>query len=179
MKENGPKFWAFENREATYLVPHVWVGFLVDLYFADLGRIRHFPLAIRVRVDPNILTHSFISNIIIGSIRQVKNERFLANIPVERARVEWISGVIGFAIPIQEGSRRRLHVSGQEDTPDYLNRIPPRNGYGPNPSFVIANGLLHKGIRVKFYRVLELLQGLDLGHIWKYGLNQVQVMEGY
>lgn len=135
----------------------MWFGFLVDFDYLDLSRVCHFPLAIRVRVDPNILGYSFISTSIISCIGQVKNKRFLTSITAERACVEWKSGKIVSTIPIQEGSCWHLHISGRENAPKYLNRIAPRSRYGPNPIFIIANGLLHKPIRVEVHWAFESL----------------------
>lgn len=157
----------------------MWVRFLMDLYYLDLGRIGHFPITVRVELDPNILTHSFITNAIKGCIGQVKNKRFMASIPAERARVERKTGIMCPAIPIKKGSGRYLHVPGQENAPENLNRIAPWNGYGPGPGFVIANWLLYEPSRVQLHGPIQTLQGLYPAHVWKYGLYHVQVMEGY
>jgi len=75
----------------------------------------------------------------------------MASIPAERARVERKTGIMCPAIPIKKGSGRYLHVPGQENAPENLNRIAPRYGYGPLPGSVVANGLLHEPIRVEFH----------------------------
>jgi len=108
----------------------------------------------------------------------VENKRFHASIPAERARVERKSGIIRPPDPVQKGSGRHLHVPGQESAPEYLNRIAPRNGYGPMPGSVVAYGLLHEPIGVQSHGPNELLQGLHTVGVWEYGLNQVQVMHG-
>ena len=154
------------------------VGFLIDLHYFDLGRIRHFPLAIRVRLSPNIPACSLISVLVIDCTGQVVSKWFLANIPADRARVEWIRGVVGSLIPIEEGPCRHFHLPGRENAPEYLNRIAPRHRYGPGSGLVIADGLLHKPGRVELHRRLEPPKGLDSAHIWKYGLYYIQVMEG-
>lgn len=155
------------------------VGFLINLHHFDLGRILHFPFAIRVLLNPYILTCSFISTLIIHCLRQVINKWFLTNMAADRARVERIRRVIGSLVPVQECPRRHLHFPGRKGAPENLNRIAPWNGYGPGPGFVIANGLLDEPGWVKFHGPFQPLQGLDPAHVWKYGLYHVQVMEGY
>jgi len=154
------------------------IKFLMNPYDWDLGGIRHFPPATRVGLDPNIVTDSLISNPIIDHIIQVENKRFQASIPAKRPRVERKSSIIRPPDPIQKGSRRHLHVPGQDNAPDYLNRIAPRNGYSPIPASVVAYGLLHEPIRVQSHGPNKPLQGLQTAGVWEYGLNDVQVVHG-
>jgi len=84
----------------NYLVPQIWVGFLINHYQFDLTRILHFPLAIRIWLNPYISTCSLICIFVIYCIRQVINKWLLTNISADRACVEWISSVIGSLVPI-------------------------------------------------------------------------------
>lgn len=159
-----------------YLIPQMRVDFLTNFHRFDPGRILHFPLAIGVFLNPNVMGWSFICSTVIHCLWQEIDKRFLTNMAADRAGVERVRRVIGPSVPVEERPRRHLHFPGRENAPEYLNRVSPRNGYGPGPTLVVANRLLHEPGWVQLHGPVQPLQSPHPAHVWKYGLYHVQVM---